>query len=108
MENFVEFQNNEINHVKTVLDDLSKNLYFVDKIDKKSKLNVVDKLRILNKEFSKLEILVNEILCDINNNTSDIDCNQKEKIRQIEKDNKLIYKLSPLILYYQLINQEAL
>lgn len=106
MENFVEFQNNEINHLKTVLDDLSNNLDLIEKIDKKYKINVTDKLRILNKKIYSLEILANEILYDISNNSSDLDNIQKQKILQIEKDNKLIYKLSPLILYYQFINQD--
>jgi len=105
MESFIDYQNNEISHIKSRLDNLSNNLYLIVNLNKESKVNLIDKLRILNKELYNLENLVNEIVCDIYKNKSDIDISQKQKIDQIEKDNKLIYKLSPLILYHQLINQ---
>ena len=105
MESFLDYQNTEICNIKSSLDDLSDNLKVINSLDKSSKINIIDKLSILNKELYNIDNLVNEILLDMYNGNSNIDIKLRHKLEQLKQNDKLIHKISPLLLFLQLIEE---
>ena len=103
MDTIKNYQLDKFNELNESTDDLLNNIEKINGMDKESKFNIIDKLRILNKDIDGLNNNINTILVDIKNKSSTMDLQTITKIKEYEKIDKTIYELSPLILYYQLI-----
>ena len=103
MDTIKNYQLDKFNELNQSINDLLNNIEKINDMDKESKFNIIDKLRILNKDIDGLNNNINTILIDIKNKSSTMDLQTITKIKEYEKIDKTIHELSPLILYYQLI-----
>lgn len=103
MDTIKNYQLDKFNELNESINYLLNNIEKINNMDKESKFNIIDKLRILNKDIDGLNNNINTILIDIKNKSSTMDLQTITKIKEYEKIDKTIHELSPLILYYQLI-----
>ena len=103
MDTIKNYQLDKFNELNESINYLLNNIEKINNMDKESKFNIIDKLRILNKDIDGLNNNINTILIDIKNKSSIMDLQTITKIEEYEKIDKTIHELSPLILYYQLI-----
>ena len=105
MNSIKQYELDKFNELKKSMDSLLNNIESINELDKKTKLNIVNKIYLLNKNVDSLNNDINSILIDIKNNSSVMDDSLIKKLKDQEYIDKTIYKLSPLILYYQLIKK---
>jgi hypothetical protein len=103
MNSIKQYELDKFNELKESMDSLINNIESINELNKQSKLNIVNKVYLLNKNLDSVNNDINSILIDIKNNSSVMDDSLIKKLEDHEYIDKTIYKLSPLILYYQLI-----
>ena len=104
MDSIREYEVDKFNAVNESMDSLLNNIESINDLDKTSKLNIINKIYLLNKHLDSLNSDINSILIDIKNKSSVMDDTLIKKLEDHEYIDKTIHKLSPLILYYQLIS----
>ena len=87
------------NTLENLISVLTKNS---TKLDKKSQGNLVDKLRLFNKNLGNLGDEANNILIDLKNLDCDLDNNLLNRLTEEENTNRMIMELSPLMLLYSM------
>ena len=103
MEKILEIQRSKVNGVYEILEKLLLNLEWISDFDKESVENIIDKLRLLNKDLEIVKDRAMDILIDIDNKESILDDDLKNRLEEEKKTNENIKKISPFLLYFLMI-----
>ena len=104
MNKIIELERNKVDNLYRLLEELVLNLEFAKDMDNSSKLNLMTKLRLLNKSIGYLENDIVDILDDLKIGGCNLSKDLEERIQEENQTNQLIKEVSPLLLYY-LINR---
>tara|TARA_B100000497_G_C7639984_1_gene384719 strand:- start:9 stop:362 length:354 start_codon:yes stop_codon:yes gene_type:complete len=79
-----------------------------NEMSNESLYNLVDKIRLFNKDLDNLNSFANDILLDIRDNVSLIDDSINDRLEEEKYNNRLIKNFYPLFLLYMLNDKEKL
>ena len=109
MENLITLEREKFDEIYEKLEFMLLNLHKANnEMNKESLLNLVDKLRLFNKDLDNLNSFANDILLDIKDNVSLIDDSINNRLEEEKYNNKMIKNFYPLFLMYMLNDKEKL
>tara|TARA_B100001094_G_C18136045_1_gene775137 strand:+ start:1267 stop:1620 length:354 start_codon:yes stop_codon:yes gene_type:complete len=109
MDNLITLEREKFDEIYEKLEFMLLNLDKANnEMNKESLLNLVDKLRLFNKDLDNLNSFANDILLDIKDNVSLINDTINNRLEEERYNNKMIKNFYPLFLMYMLNDKEKL
>ena len=101
MDTIINYEREKFDELYSTLEYLIINLEKANyDMNKQSKNNLIDKIRLFNKDLDNLQSQANNILLDIKNKVSLIDSNMDDRLIEEENTNRMIRDFTPLLLLY--------
>ena len=102
MDLIISMEKEKISEVTNHLENFINNLHKITYLNVSSLNNMIDKLRLLNKDFDNIKHTLNNIIFDLVQHKCIKDSNLELKLKEENELNTMIHNLSPLILAYQM------
>ena len=104
MDTIINIQNENVDDLTKLLRTMVKKLPLISKMSKKSQNNIINKIRFLNKTIELISDDIYDILRDLKTGGCEFNNDLERKLKQEERVNQNLKKITPLILSYMIYN----